>query len=136
MRNLPTDLEILNVIYNDYYEEFSNYMKEKNNTRSVKIYVPINIDKIAEKLNVDGDIIFGRLYYHLEKKYGYRNEDESNVHFFARVLDGDIHCINFPLMASILADLRDNKKRYYTAITIAVGSLIVSLISVAISIIR
>ncbi len=62
---IPTDFEILKMIYQDYYGDFSNYSKS-NPSRSCKNYVPIDIRKIANKLNVDGDIIFGRLYYHLE----------------------------------------------------------------------
>lgn len=70
MRRVPTDLEILNVIYEQYYDEFSSYDKNSP-TRSSKIYVPIDIGAIARRLH-DGDIVFGRLYYHLEKKYGYQ----------------------------------------------------------------
>ena len=68
---IPTDRQILDAIYNEYYSTFTEYSK-KEADRSAKIYVPIDCGKIARKLGVDGDIVFGRLYYHLEKKYGYK----------------------------------------------------------------
>lgn len=69
MKKLTTDLEILNAIYEKYYDAFASYADAHNQTRNSKVYVPIDIESIAESLGVDGDIIFGRLYYHLNKKY-------------------------------------------------------------------
>lgn len=133
MKKLPTDLRILNAIYERYYETFAQYTNG-DKTRSVRIYVPIDIKEIVEDLKVDGDIIFGRLYYHLEKKYGYKQDDDSQVHFFALGIGEDIHCVNFPIMASVLADLRDRARKHSTATWIAFGSLVISLIAIAISI--
>lgn len=67
---VPTDLAILDAIYEQYYDEFASYDKESP-TRSSKIHVPIDIISIAERLRVDRDIVFGRLYYHLNAKYEY-----------------------------------------------------------------
>ncbi len=132
MKNLPTDLEILKKIYADYYNAFVSYSKEEPD-RSAKIYVPIDIDKLAEDFKVDGDIIFGRLYYHLERKYGYRNDDGSLVHLFARIAGDDMHCINFPYMGSVLADLMNRNKQFWIATYIAVFSLLISVGSLIVS---
>jgi hypothetical protein len=113
---------------------FSDYGDGKKQSRSSKIYVPIDIAEIARDLSVDKDIVFGRLYYHLEHKWAYQQDDRSNVHFFALSVGDDKHCINFPLMASVLADLQDQAVKHNTAIWIAVVSLIVSVVSVVISI--
>lgn len=134
MKRLPTDLEILNAIFDRYYETFTQYANREN-SRNSKIYVPIDIKQIADDLKIDVDIIFGRLYYHLEKKYGYREDDGCLVHFFCLRLGDDIHCINFPLVASVLADLRDQANRHNTATWIAVGSVIISIVSIVISIV-
>lgn len=134
MKQLPTDLEILNMIYERYYESFTTFT-QGDNSRSAKIYVPIDINRVAEDLNIDGDIVFGRLYYHLEKKYGYRQDNGSLVHFFSLRIGSDIHCINFPLASAVLADLRDQAKKYNWAKGIAIVSLFISLISIFISII-
>jgi len=135
VRRLPTDFEILNAIYERYYETFVSFTKEEP-SRSAKILVPIDVDALAHDMKVDGDIIFGRLYYHLEKRYGYKNDDGSVVHLFARKAGGDRHCINFPLAASVLASLRDENRKYRIATAIAVVSLVVSAVSLCISFLR
>ena len=132
MRKLPTDLKILNSIYGAYYETFASYSKEQP-TRSSKIYVPIEIDRLAEKLGVDKDIVFGRLYYHLEKKFGYEQDDGSMVHLFALRAGDETHCVHFPYLASVLADLRSENKKFRIVTTIAIISLIVAAVSLAVS---
>ena len=132
MKNLPTDLKILKKIYADYYNAFASYSKDEPD-RSAKIYVPIDIDELAEHFKVDGDIIFGRLYYHLEKKYGYKNDDGSLVHLFARIAGNDKHCINYPYMGSVLADLMNRNKQFWIATYIAVFSLLISVGSLIVS---
>jgi hypothetical protein len=104
MKNTPTDIEILNKIYNNYYKAFSSFSKDKPN-RQTKIFLPIDIKKIADELKVDEDIIFGRLYYDFEKRYGYKQDDGTNAHFFSLAVGNDRHCINFPYAASILANI-------------------------------
>lgn len=125
-------MKILDEIYGQYYDKFVRFSKD-NPSRSSKIYVPIEIDAIAKTLDVNGDIIFGRLYYHLDKKYGYRKDDNSLVHFFAMVVGNDKHCINFPLAASVLADLRKESKKFWIATNIALVSLVISISSLIIS---
>lgn len=64
---LSTDLEILNSIYKEYYEAYSNFREGEENGRDSKAYMPIDIKLITSKLNVDAGIVFGRLYIHLNK---------------------------------------------------------------------
>ena len=132
-KRLPTDLQILDAIYDRYYETFAKF---PTGSRSSKIHVPIDILQIAHDLKVDDDIVFGRLYYHLQHKYGYKQDDGSSVSFFALRIGNDVHCVNFPLMASVLADLRDQSWKHKVAIWIAVGSLIIAIVSIVISIVR
>lgn len=129
----PTDLEILSAIYDRYYETFAEYGTDRTG-RSSKIYVPIDVDKVAAELDVDGDIVFSRLYYHLNKKHSYSHDDGTGVQVFAISVGGDPHCVNFPLVASILADLRPESQPDRTATTIALISLAVALASLFISI--
>ena len=99
MKRLPTDLQILDAVYDRYYDAFSQY-QEGDPSRVTKVYVPVDLAEIARELRVDGDIVFGRLYYHLEKKYGYRGDDGVRVHLFTLELrhegKADRHCVNFP----------------------------------------
>ena len=128
MKKLPTDLQILNFIYNKHYKQFIEFSKD-NPTRSASIFVPIDIEMIANNFGVHVDIIFGRLYYHLEKKYGYQKPDGTKVSFFALKIGTDIHCINFPYMASVLANIRDEREKYLTTKVIAIISLVIALLS-------
>jgi hypothetical protein len=132
MKRPPTDLEILNEVYERNYDAFAAYSKSAPN-RDSKIYVPIDLDTIADKLGVDADIVFGRLYYHLNHKHGYRKDDGSYVHLFTPVAGKDRHCVNFPLVASVLADLKQENEKFWWATIIAVFSLIVSVASIIIS---
>lgn len=131
---IPTDLKILNLIYDNYYEDFCVYSKDKK--RESKIYVPINIAQIATTLEVDNDIVFGRLYYHLNEKYKYKNTDGSSVEFFALSIGNDRHCINFPYLASVLARLREQHHQYLTANVIASVSIIIAISSLIISLLK
>ena len=128
MRKLPTDLQILNAIYNQYYNQFTTFSK-KNPDRSAKNFIPIDIAQIAKRFGVDVDIIFGRLYYHLEPKYSYQNPDGTKISFFALKAGSDKYYINFPYMASVLAKLREREKKYSTATKIAIFSLVITIIS-------
>ncbi|WP_421763694.1 hypothetical protein [Ekhidna sp.] len=130
---VPTDLQILSEIYSSYYDEFRSYKEE---SRRNKIHVPIDVEKIANKLGVDEDIVFGRLYYHLNQKYGYKQDNGVRVDFFLLGLGNERHCVQFPLMASVLADLKKENRKFKIATTIAIISLIISLISLSISIMR
>lgn len=121
---IPTDLDILNTIYKLYHADFVLYDDDKN-IRNNKIYVPIDCHKIANILGVNGDIVFGRLYYHLEKKYHYKQRDGSEVFFFAyNEISGNPKSINFPLMTSVLASLREKEEKFWISIAIAVLALI------------
>ncbi|HZK11254.1 MAG TPA: hypothetical protein VFD10_02725 [Atribacterota bacterium] len=132
MRILPTDLQILNTIYNQYYDKFISFSKNDSD-RSSKILIPIDITLIAKKLKVDVDIIFGRLYYHLEQKYGYKRSADAKVAFFALQDGANKNCINFPYMASVLANLREREKKYSIATSITILSLIIAILSLIIA---
>ena len=132
---LPTDFQILNYIYSHYYEPFSAFDKDSPERRT-KIYIPIDISAISKRFGVDPDIVFGRLYYHLEEKLSYKRSDGSNVHFFILTDGSDRHCVNFPLLASILAGMRQERRRDLWAIWIALTSIVISVFSIVVSLIR
>ncbi len=125
---LPSDRAILERIYKLYYEEFQNHSCGENSGRRSKIYIPIDCKMIAREFDVDADIIFGRLYYHLQKKHGYTNEKGSKVIFFDEVAS-DGRCINFPLMSSVLAGLQEDVNKFRTATWISTCALTVSIAS-------
>ena len=125
MKRLPTDLKILNHIYDGYYETF---VKDKT-SRSSNNYIPIDIDRLAKDLGVDADMIFGRLYYHLDKKHRYKQDDGAEVHLFAFKVGDEKHCVHFPYLGAVLAGLRTESRKVLTATWIAIISLIVAVVS-------
>ena len=131
MAKVPTDLQILNTIYDRYYDEFTNFDAD-NKTRASKIYVPLDLPKIAAALGVDGDIVFGRLHYDMEQRYGFMS-GKVRVPFFELSLSDEKHVIHFPYMASVLARLRDESNKFRIATGIAFFSLAVSFISLAVA---
>ncbi|MNF65445.1 MULTISPECIES: hypothetical protein [Pseudomonas] len=129
----PTDLKILSTIYKLYYEEFKNHSRKPGieNGRETKIFVPIDCKMIAKELDVDGDIVYGRLYYHLEQKHGYTRSDGSNVAFFSMMVGSDRHCVNFPLLASVLAGLQEESSKFQLATWLSTFAIVISLASLA-----
>ena len=131
MAKLPTDLEIFECVYAMYLADFKNFPKDKP-TRSAKIYVPVDLRKVAAELQSDEYELFGRLYHHLDHKYGYKNDDDAHVHLFAPVVGGDRHCVNFPYLAAVLAEhrLEDKRNRWSLRISlVALGVAIASLLA-------
>ncbi|OJW16721.1 MAG: hypothetical protein BGO44_01165 [Legionella sp. 39-23] len=120
-------MKILETIYSLYLEDFLNYSPE-NKTREEKIYLPIEIKKIAEILRTDEELIFGRIYHYLNKKHSF-----DKTPLFEIKLGTDIHVIQFPLMVSILAELLNDHRRFKTSIWLSVGALVLSVVSIAVS---
>lgn len=133
MAKAPTDLQILDAIYERYYGDFALH-SDVEPTRGSKIHVPIDCKAIAKALGTDPDIVFGRLYYDLERRYGYKQTDGPAVCFFTLQAGRERHTINFPYLASVVANLRSERRNQLMTTTIAVISIRVSLISLAISI--
>ncbi|WP_122689676.1 hypothetical protein [Pseudomonas viridiflava] len=133
---LPTDLQVLEAIYNHYYEEFSNYQKGEENGRQSKVYLPIDCKLIATQLGVDSDIIFGRLYNHLNKLHSYENEDKSKVPLFALKVGADYKCVHLPMLSSVLAGLQADNSKFKTTVWLSSIAIVVSLTSLAISIVK
>jgi hypothetical protein len=87
---------------------------------------------IAADLSVDEDIVFGRLYNDMNKRYSYKHDDNIAVEFFALGL-GAVH---FPYLASVLAGLNEQHYRFWIptvvsvlSIAVAASSLVVAMFS-------
>lgn len=132
MKKIPTDHEILTEIYNRYQDTFRAYATEEPD-RIARIRVPIDIHTVAEEVGVDEDMIFGRLYYHFNKKYSYRDENGERITFFTS-LKFEGMSVNFPLVASVLADLESEDLKYKVSLAMSIGALTLSVIAVAFSI--
>jgi hypothetical protein len=80
--------------------------------------------------------VFGRLYFHLQHRYAYKKDDGTNVDFFDidSPAKSRIYRINFPYMASMLADLRHENHRVMRTFYVSLVSLAISLLSLGVSI--
>lgn len=131
----PTDLMLLEEIYRRYYREFENYEDDDNGGRDSKVYVPIDCATLGRHFNVDPDIVFGRLYNSLDRRFGLRHPDGSSTPFFALQVGGDFRAIHFPMLASVLADLRAERRRFVTSIWLSLVALAISIGSLAVGLI-
>ena len=148
MRRPPTDLEIVRTIYNQHLSDFIAEGKDWQTLRATKIYVPIDIRAVADKLRVHPEIIFGALHYQLQPKHGlkYKENDENDVEaplfqigwpahikanggFYA----SERHIVHFTMLASIYANLQQQHSRATVAIWISAASLTISLLSLVIA---
>lgn len=132
-RRIPTDEALLAEIYRRHLKAFSDF-SDNNKTRSTKVWMPIDLDVLARRFACDPDLIFGRLYYHFNQKYGSSTGDDTSVSFFSIRVGQDRHVVNFPLLASVLADLQDDRKRFVISTRMAALSLVVSSISVMLAV--
>ena len=132
-RPIPTDEHLLSMIYKKNLKAFSDW-SEENKTRMTKIWVPIDIDEMSKKYRCDPDLIFGRLYYHMNEKYGSTTGSGQEVNFFNMRLGQDRHVVNFPLLTSVLANLQDERKRFIISTRLAALSLVISAISIGIAV--
>lgn len=131
-RRLPTDRELLQHIYDVHKDEFPVY-EEGNSDRDTKIYIPVDCLAIAEHFDTDPDIVFGRLYYNLERKFGYTNTNGTSTPFFSKQVGSDMNCVNFPMLTSVLAGLQHEDRRFWIATGIAFFALAVSVFSLGLS---
>jgi hypothetical protein len=106
MTKLSTDREILEGIYSEYASAFSK-VSLADDRDSSKIYVPIDVRAIARRLDNDAHVLFGRLYYHLDHKFRYKQDNGALVHLFAFKVGDERHCINYPYLAAILSEYRE-----------------------------
>lgn len=128
---IPTDLQILKEIYKNHKHEFCTYSEDGTKTDS-NIYIPIDIPKVAEKFKTTNNIIFGRLYYGMNHKYGYEkieNEQKVKVLIFAPVCGELKNAINLPMLISVVAGLEEQLSMFIRTIIVSIGGVLIALAS-------
>jgi hypothetical protein len=130
MRHLPTDRQILRAIYDRYYAEFAAFDRDPS-LRQSKVFVPIDIPAIASEINADEELVFGRLYHHLDRKHG-RYDVTPNMPLFQIQIPAqngkpaDMRVVNFPLLESVLASLELESRKAFVPIVISSLSFFVA----------
>ncbi|MFK3845344.1 hypothetical protein [Stenotrophomonas sp. NPDC078853] len=92
--------------------------------------VAIDIELIAKKLRCEKNILFGYLYYHLDRKYGYKTGENSSVHLFAPRAGELRHAINLPYLTAILAVQEQEYTKFSWSLGVAIVALVVSVLAV------
>jgi hypothetical protein len=124
MKKIPSDRAMLQAIYDRYKEQF------EQNAAADKIMIPIDCVSVGKQLKVDAHLVFGRLYYHLEQKYGYtRPGSETRVALFSPVAGHKANCVNFPLLASVLAGLQEEQSKQNWSLGLSIASIVIALIA-------
>ena len=136
MKRPPTDFELLKEIYRRYRDQFASFVEGAPGSRAAKIYVRLDLHAIANHFDVDDDSIFGRLYYHLDRKYGEPDDQKFGPQksFFTPVAGPDQNCVNFPLLEAVFASLWQQRRRDLLALFTAVLSLGIALAALLVSI--
>ena len=128
----PTDLEIMEKVYERYYDTFVKW-KQGDKSRRTKNYVPIDLQQIADDLGVDGDIIHGRFYSFFAAKYGVERGGEVVIPFFQNKMDDQMHVVAFSVLTSELAELMEQDRKHSQGVRLALGSLAIAAAALAIS---
>lgn len=126
--NNVSDRMLLKAIYDQYYDEFCAYDRDSS-IRATKIYVPVDLFEISKKLDLNSDIVFGRLYYHLARKYRFTEADGTTVSLFDLRVAGEKHAVNFPFLSAVVADLEQSFARFTLPIILSALALIISTLS-------
>lgn len=135
MTKLPTDRYVLECIHEMYR---SSYPGEKDASGRGKNdpYVSIDIPSIANRVGCDAELLFGRLHFHLEQKYGYEQADGVRVSLFAVRVGDKRHAIQFPYLVSILAGLNQEFNQRLLSVVLSVFALGVFVASLVVNLFR
>ena len=86
--------------------------------------------EVATRLNCSPEMLFGRLYYHLDAKHRYTQDNNAKVHLFSLKVGSEMHCVNFPYLAAVLAEKDEEHKRQLWSLRLAIAALTLSVASI------
>lgn len=129
---IPTERQVLRCIYDTYEPHFP-----VEGAQSGKVFVQIDMEKIASRLGCDKNVLFGYLYYHLDHKYRYLSGERSHVHLFTPRAGELRNAINLPYLAAILAGQDQEHSKFawslgvsLVALALSVGAIVAQLVAV------
>ncbi len=101
-----------------------------------KIYLPIDIRAVAQRLECSEHLLFGQIYYHLDFKHRYAQDNGAKVHLFSMKVGNERHVINMPYLVAILAGLNSEHGKTWWSIRIAIGAACISFASLIATILK
>lgn len=127
MSRLPTDREVLKCIFEMYKD---NYPGEKVGSKGANDpFVPVDLGAVAARLDTKPELLFGRLYYHLDPKHRYKQKSGSEINLFLLNVENKGHSVHFPYLSSILAGHDQEYRKQLWSISFSVLALVVSIAS-------
>lgn len=126
MNRLPTDREVLRCIFEMYDPAYPGEPKGGNDP-----YLPVDLRAVAAKLNTKPELLFGRLYYHLDAKHRYQQDGGAWVNLFHLNVENKGHSVHFPYLVAILAGHDQEYRRQFWSVAFSVLALILSVASLA-----
>lgn len=93
-------------------------------------YLPIKVHEVATRLGCSPEMLFGRLYYHLDQQYRYTQDNGAQVNLFSLKVGSEMHCVNFPYLAAVLAGKDEEYRRQLWSLGVAIAALILSMASI------
>ena len=123
-----SELELLKTIINEYEKEYirriKNSKEKKENDKSV-IWIPIDVNKIAEKLKLpNGELVFQQLR-HLNNKM----QVKPNIPLFSESAGKEKNCVNFSFIYFTILGLLDKENKIKKANFWSVVAVIISIIA-------
>lgn len=129
MRTLPTDRKILECIYEMYQSAYPGNVSDDARGENDP-YLPIQVSEVAARLGCVPEMLFGRLYYHLDEKYRYEQDGGTKVHLFSIQVGSKRHCVNFPYLAAVLAEKDEEHTRQFWSTVLSIVALVLSVASI------
>jgi len=127
MSRLPTDREVLRCIFEIYGPA---YPGEKNGVKGVNDpYVPVDLRAVAAKLDTKPELLFGRLYYHLDAKHRYQQDGGAWVNLFHLNVENKGHAVHFPYLAALLAGHDQEYRKQFWSMAFSTLALVLSVVS-------
>lgn len=130
---LHTDREILQCIFDMYLPSYPG-PDNKSGQAENDPYLPIDLRAVAARLACSAELLFGRLYYSLDRKHGYATDGGARVHLFAPLVGSKRHCVNFPFLAAILSEQRQENWKYNWTLWVAISAAALSVVSIVVQI--
>jgi hypothetical protein len=132
MKKLPTDREVLACIYSMYESSYPG-PKLGGPGGENDPFVPIDVPAIAARLKTKPELLFGRLYFHLDPKYRYKQEGGASVNLFLLDVQSKGHSVQFPYLASILAGQEQEYRKLFWSMVFSVSALLISIAALALN---
>ncbi len=132
MKRLPTDRQILKCIFEMYESEYPGI--PVGSTRGENDpHLPIDVRAVAKRLGCNAELLFGRLYYHLDHRYRYKQDSGSLVPLFSLQAGTKRHTINFPYLVAVLAEHQQEYRNRLWSLGISIVAIVLSVASLAVN---